>query len=260
MRQSVSMSKRRTLRVSHDPSVGAVYIGLQPLDVVQPSVVRTESVGASINLDFDGHDRLVGVEVLSASLVHPALLAEADEDSLVPVLKSEQQLEGMVEHVRYELVSLMTFLSIGNAWVEEIEELPDGWGMFAAAGMLESSLVHARCLAEFLRRTDRSSDTITALDYVTGWHWREGETLKDDLAEVHGRVAHLGLIRLSVQRDDRAFRWDDYLRDTAVPTLLRGFRKFLGDVPPQLAERFNQPRSDVTRIDLISEITRLVGR
>lgn len=66
------------LRLTYDRSADAVYISLQPADVLQPSVVRTESVGASINLDFDDSGRLVGVEVLSAKMLHPSLLAEAD--------------------------------------------------------------------------------------------------------------------------------------------------------------------------------------
>jgi hypothetical protein len=32
-------------------------------------------------------------------------------------------------------------------------------------------------------------------------------------------VAHLGLIRRSVQRDDEDFRWDVFLQSIAVPTL-----------------------------------------
>ncbi len=70
------MPEERVLRLRYDASADAAYIYLQPGDVIQPSVVRTEHVGTSINLDFDDKDRLVGVEVLSASLLHPALLAE----------------------------------------------------------------------------------------------------------------------------------------------------------------------------------------
>ena len=65
------------LRVSYDPSADAAYIYLQPPDVTEPSVVRTECVTDGINLDFDDNGRLVGVEVLSTTLLHPALLAES---------------------------------------------------------------------------------------------------------------------------------------------------------------------------------------
>jgi uncharacterized protein YuzE len=71
------VSELRVLRVSYDQSADAGYIHMQPADVIQPSVVRTEPVGDSIVLDFDDKDRLVGVEFLSASALHPALLAEA---------------------------------------------------------------------------------------------------------------------------------------------------------------------------------------
>ena len=66
---------QRVLRLSYDKSADAAYIYLEPADVI-PSVVRTEHVGTSIHLDFDDQGRLVGVEVLSAALLHPALLTE----------------------------------------------------------------------------------------------------------------------------------------------------------------------------------------
>ena len=71
------MPDEPVLRLSYDPSVDAGYLHLQPADTIQPSVVRTEHVGASLHLDFDDKDRLVGIEFLSASVLHPALLAEA---------------------------------------------------------------------------------------------------------------------------------------------------------------------------------------
>ena len=86
--------------------------------------------------------------------------------------------------------------------------------------MLEAALTHTRCVAEFLRHSREPEDTITARDYVPGRHWTKGEGLKADLAEIHARVAHLGLIRRSVQRDDEDFRWDVFLQSTAGPTLL----------------------------------------
>jgi hypothetical protein len=253
------MPKPSVLRVDHDTIAGAVYVSLQPHDVIQPSVARTEPVGTLINLDFDDLERLVGVEVLSTRLVHPALLAEADQTVVTSVRKSGAQLEGMVHHVRYEVVKLMNFLAIGNKWVEQVDGLRGEIGVFAAESMLEAALIHTRCLAEFLRRTDLPNDTVTALDYVSDWHWSKGESLKNDLAEIHGRVAHLGVIRLSVQRDDSAFAWDNFLRTAAVPTLLDGFREFLGRLGPADAERFRQPQPDAPRIDLVAEITRMIG-
>lgn len=253
------MAKPRVLRITHDRAAGAAYIHLQPPDVIQPSVARTEDVGTSIQLDFDDQERLVGVEVLSTSLVHPALLAEAELVASTAVAKTDEQLVTMVPHIRYEVIKMMNFLAIGNSWVERIDGLPKEYGGFAAESMLEAALVHTRCVAEFLRRSDLPRDTITARDYLTNWHWSKGESLRNDLAEIHGRVAHLGLVRLSVQRDDRAFRWDDFLRTDAVPTLLRGFREFLRRLSPDEAERFNQPGPSIQRIDLVAEITRMIG-
>ena len=65
------------LTVSYDAGAHAAYIRLQPDDVVQPSVVETVPVTTSINLDFDHDGRLVGIELLSERVLHPAVLAEA---------------------------------------------------------------------------------------------------------------------------------------------------------------------------------------
>jgi hypothetical protein len=135
--------------------------------------------------------------------------------------KTDAQLDGMVFHIRYEVARLIDFLGIGNQWVARIEGLPDAVGTFAAESMLEAALVHARCVAEFLRHSGEPEDTITARDYIPDWHWIKGEGLKDDLAEIHGRVTHLGLIRLSVQHEGTDFRWDEFLTGTAIPTLYR---------------------------------------
>jgi hypothetical protein len=174
-------------------------------------------------------------------------------------MKSLAQLQDMVIHVRYEVAKLIDFLSIGNTWVEQIGGLPAGWGPFAGQSMLEAALIHARCLAEFLRHTGDPEDTITAKSYVPDWHWTKGEGLKADLAEVHGRVAHLGMIRRSVQRNDDNFRWEEFLKRTAVPTLLDGFREFVGRLDADMVARFNQPSQEVPRIDLLAAITTLIG-
>jgi uncharacterized protein YuzE len=65
------------LTVTYDADVHAAYIRLQLDDVVQPRVVETLPVTDSINLDFDHDGRLVGIELLSERLLHPAVLAEA---------------------------------------------------------------------------------------------------------------------------------------------------------------------------------------
>jgi len=71
------MTENGVLTVTYDAEVDAAYIRLQPDDVVQRSVAETLPVTTSINLDFDHDGRLVGIEVLSKSLLHPTVLAEA---------------------------------------------------------------------------------------------------------------------------------------------------------------------------------------
>src|SRR5680860_965540 len=173
--------------------------------------------------------------------------------------KTDDELDDMVPHIRYEVIKLIEFLAIGNGWVQQTEGLPAGLGTFAAESMLEAALIHTRCVAEFLRHSGESEDTITARHYVPGWHWRKGEGLKDDLAEIHGRVAHLGLIRRSVQHVGEDFSWNVFLTSSAEPTLLGGFREFLGRLDAERAEQFNQPRPDMVRIDLVEVITATIG-
>jgi len=174
-------------------------------------------------------------------------------------VKDAEQLDGMVEHICYEIRKLMHFLYVGNGWVYQVQGLPPDWASLANESMLEAALIHARCVAEFLRHSGSPDHTITAKDYVPSWHWTKGERLKDDLAEVHGRVAHLGLIRLSAPHQGDAFNWLSFLQNDAVPTLLNGFRIFLGALTDERREQFNRPTRVVVRLDLIAEITLLIG-
>jgi hypothetical protein len=190
---------------------------------------------------------------------HPDEARQLVEPEPEPQAKSPEALDDMVFHVRYEVLKLIGFLRIGNGWLVHIDGMPEGWGMFAAESTLEAALIHTRCVAEFLRHSGQPTDTITARDYVSGWHWAKGEPLKDDLAEIHGRVAHLGLIRRSVQRDNTAFEWGDFLARDAVPILLDGFREFLDRLEPERVEQFNQPKSDEPRIDIAATITAVIG-
>ena len=47
----------------------------------------------------------------------------------------------MVLHIRYEVVKIINFLDVGNAWIERIDGLPEGWSAFAAESMLEAVAV-----------------------------------------------------------------------------------------------------------------------
>jgi uncharacterized protein YuzE len=62
--------------MTYDSDADAAYVYLQPPTVVEPSVATTLTVNADINLDFDSEGRLVGVEILGASNLHPELLGE----------------------------------------------------------------------------------------------------------------------------------------------------------------------------------------
>jgi uncharacterized protein YuzE len=65
--------------MTYDDEADAAYVYLQSPTVTQPSVARTVTVNADINLDFDDEGRLVGIEVLGAANLHPALLAEVTD-------------------------------------------------------------------------------------------------------------------------------------------------------------------------------------
>ena len=72
------------MRVTYDKSVDAAYIELR--DTSAGDCVHTEyatrddqGMGGSINLDFDIDGKLIGIEVMVASMVLPEqLLAEAE--------------------------------------------------------------------------------------------------------------------------------------------------------------------------------------
>ncbi|MCU0311359.1 MAG: hypothetical protein MUE36_10500 [Acidimicrobiales bacterium] len=196
------------------------------------------------------------------AIAHPADAAQVIKPS-PPIPKTPEQLDDMVSHIRYEVMKLTWFLRIGNGWVPPIDGMP-GADVFVDESLLEAALIHARCIAEFLRETGRPAETVTAKDYVPKWHWIEGEPLSDDIAQIHGRVAHLGLIRRSVQHDGEDFTWKMFLDDSAVPVLLEGFRDFLSKIPAERLAQFNRVHTEdgsVVIIDLDARIAEvLVGR
>lgn len=63
-------------RVTHDPEADAAYIYLAG-PIAPGSIAQTTPIGRRINLDFDAQGRLLGIELLTASLLHPDLLALA---------------------------------------------------------------------------------------------------------------------------------------------------------------------------------------
>jgi hypothetical protein len=173
----------------------------------------------------------------------------------------------MASHVRYELDKVIDFLVIGNDWADKLR--PD-LKKLTEESILEAALIHTRCVAEFLRRSsgedinDPNRSVIVARDYVPAWHWRDGEPLKEPLAQLHGRVAHLGVIRAPVAAEGD-FRWNEFivLRDRPIPIILDGFRSFLRALAPLDVERhstFNAPHAGFPAMTLDELITAILEK
>ena len=58
------------MKIEYDKEVAALYISIQENDVA-----RTQEVSDSVNLDFDGEGRLIGLEVLGASRRYSHLIS-----------------------------------------------------------------------------------------------------------------------------------------------------------------------------------------
>ena len=70
-----------------------------------------------------------------------------DALSMATTTKPPDVLDGMVEHVRYEVVQTIGFATIGNGWCSMLNaEL----AAFTSSSILEGALLHFRCLIEFL--------------------------------------------------------------------------------------------------------------
>lgn len=65
------------MRVTYDPQADAAYIYL--VDKIEPKgVAATHHVNELINLDFDGENHLIAIELLRGSLLPPPLAAVAE--------------------------------------------------------------------------------------------------------------------------------------------------------------------------------------
>jgi uncharacterized protein YuzE len=62
--------------ITYDPEVDAAYVYLAG-PIRAGGVTRTVVATDDINLDFDGEGRLLGIEILGRSLLHPLTLARA---------------------------------------------------------------------------------------------------------------------------------------------------------------------------------------
>jgi hypothetical protein len=63
-----------------------------------------------------------------------------------------------------------------------------------------------------------------------------------------------------VPHEGEAFSWEEFLRRSAVPTLLDGFREFLGRLDAERVEQFNQPTPADEWVDLSALITAGLGQ
>lgn len=182
-------------------------------------------------------------------------------------MERAELLTKMVSHVRYELDKVVDFLVIGNDWADVLRA---DLRKLTEESLLEAALIHTRCVAEFLRRSDGedkndpSRSVVVARDYVPAWHWGDGAPLKLPLAQLHGRVAHLGVIRAPVS-DEGDLRWNEFivLRDRPIPIILEGFRSLLRALAPLDVERhtmFNAPHVRFPSMTLDGLITSILRK
>jgi hypothetical protein len=164
--------------------------------------------------------------------------------------KTPDVLDGMIEHVRYEVLQVLDFVRLGNASYEVLDE---DLRLYAQPRILEAGLIHFRCLVEFLDEAPKS-DQVMARDYLHGWEWKATHQLVR-VADLHGRLAHLGTLRVSVATSGD-FKWSRWLNEQA-PTVLDGFREFLIRLrqdDPRRYELFRQPRPTLPAVDLLTNL------
>jgi hypothetical protein len=167
-----------------------------------------------------------------------------------------EQLDGMVAHVRYEIVKLINFVRVSNHWPNTIG-LDRELAQFTSESLLEASLIHSRNLIEFLQHKPRKSE-VAATDYVVGFRLPdEYEVSGRDYGTLSTRLTHIGLDRLSANAEGD-FRWDEYFGET-VPKVLRSFRYFVRQLDDHYAALFMQPRSDLPRVDVANGIDFVLG-
>lgn len=166
------------------------------------------------------------------------------------------RLDGMVEHVQYEVVKLIEFVQKGNGWIFLMNPAP-GYAKFASESMLEATLVHLRNLYEFLTSGTGNAKRVVAQNYAPTWKLAARDVMSaDDQEAMNGRVAHIGVARTSVA-EHGAFGWTAFL-DRTAPPILRSFRDFLRGLPGDRREQFFRPTHAHQRTDLITAIEALI--
>jgi hypothetical protein len=174
----------------------------------------------------------------------------------VAIPKTPENLDAMVSHVRYEAIKLVQFLTVGNGWVPSLNLRADV-SQFASESIFEAGALHMRALVEFLQDTNDKT-RVTAHDYVDGWSLPDEQRISGkDYGDLHARVAHIGMSRVSVSADG-PFDWGPYLRRNA-PIVLAAFRTFLRALTPERSEQFAQPRPDMPRVELLPILDSMLG-
>jgi hypothetical protein len=134
--------------------------------------------------------------------------------------KPPRDLTDFVELVAYELSELV----LDAAWIV-------GWpaGIVADTtlknAMLESELVHARCLIEFLLNKS-GSQNVRALDFRQGWVPANEAALSTLYSDICGHLSHLGKNRVGVKRD-----WYPEVIVNEIVTALEDLTSRLGPAP-----------------------------
>lgn len=147
------------------------------------------------------------------------------------------------------------FVTYGNAWCEVLR--PELRAL-SQASLLEATLLHFRCIIEFLG-DEPATDRVMARDYLDDWDWKVTGNLRQ-VRDLHGRLAHLGTVRRSVSTSGD-FSWRSWLLSEA-PAVLRSFRDFLvrlRESSPRRFTMFVQPRDGLPAIDLVAAIDAIVA-
>lgn len=119
---------------------------------------------------------------------------------------------------------------MGNTWCAVLH--PD-LASITSKSLLEAALIHVRNLIEFLGRVeDRYSWQVAlARDFLsTEWTWDRSDEI-DQIDQLHGRLAHMGMIRSTTN-----FDWRPWL-NRQLPVVLGAFRDFLVELRGQGTER-----------------------
>ena len=171
--------------------------------------------------------------------------------------KTPDQLDAMVEHIRYEVVQLLNFGTLGNEWPHQFGLRAD-LAVFTSGCLLEAVLLHSRNLIEFLQRYPKNRDCLRATEYAPKWQMPTDLRIDEqEYTDLSARLVHIGVDRVSVVQEG-AYRWNEHITLVA-PRLLRAFAAFLSQISNDHRKRFLKPRSELPVIDLEQMIPMILG-